>query len=107
MTTARRKIPTVGALTQHVELTSDQNGLKVAVTYTGPGLDRTDCYAWRIGKDNPRNRSLAKRLVAACQAGAALPNPRVRVDNFGHTYVSTDIKVLGRTMNWCLTELGF
>lgn len=67
-------------------------------------LNRTDGMGWLFG---PNHKRLAERLVAAINAGVVFGNPELRTDVNGRTYVSADVKVLGRTANADLKRLGF
>lgn len=88
----------------------DPTSIVVTVTWAmsdGSPLDRRDGYAWSVGKPDKRGRDLAKRLSSAIRAGVVLPDPVVKVDVYGHTYVSAAPTILARIMNADLRRLGF
>jgi hypothetical protein len=53
------------------------------------------------------NESVAKRLKACIEAGAAYSNTKVTTDNAGQTYVDASINILMRTASADLRRLGF
>lgn len=70
------------------------------------GVDRPDVGGYAL-PDTARGHRLAARLVAAMRAGVVYPNPVVKTDVDGQTYVSASATVLGRMMNADLKRLGF
>lgn len=76
------------------------DGLSVHPVYAG--VDRTEGSGWVV-----KDRTMADRLTRALRAGVAAPNPTVKVDVYGQTYVSAEHAVMGRRMNADLRRLGF
>lgn len=92
------------ALERHIAIETDADMLTVRVTYTAPGLDRTDGAAWGL---KLTHRALAERLVRAIEAGVILSEPQIRTDIHGRTYVSVSSSILARMMNAELRRLGY
>lgn len=66
------------------------------------GVDRPD-----VGGTGCTNMTMARRLVRAIEAGAALGPAKVNVDVDGKTYVHAPHKFLARRLNADLKKLGF
>ena len=67
-------------------------------------VDRPIVCSWSV---SPDRLDLVGRLSKAIFSGKATPNPEVKTDVSGETYVDTDFVILGRTMNADLKRLGF
>lgn len=95
-------------LTPHATISTvtdaDGTHLLVSTTWSGPGLDRVDGYGVTL---RPTKGALAARLKSAIDAGAAFPDPVLKTDVNGKTYVSHGLAVLGRRLNADLKALGF
>lgn len=66
------------------------------------GVDRPYTHGWAVAEKH------VKRLVAAIEGEAAnVAEHKVLTDVNGHTYVSFDLPVMGRTMNANLKRLGY
>lgn len=87
------------------EVERDNEGdYRVGIVVVEPKVDRPRTYGFLIGGKKTR---LKDRLVRAIEAGAVMPNPVVKEDKNGKTYVSHGIAVLGRTLNADLKRLGY
>jgi hypothetical protein len=68
------------------------------------GVDRPTSSGWVL----PATRTdLAERLSRAIEGGAACPNPVIKTDVNGKTYVNHGCVVLGRRMSADLKRLGY
>jgi len=65
------------------------------------GVDRPDAGGWLVPK------KYVDRLRRAILAGAACPNPVIKTDVDGKTYVHWDLAVMGKYINSDLKKLGF
>ena len=77
--------------------------IKVVSTWNSP-VDRPEAMGFQL---KPTHRQLAERLVRAIEDGVVFTNPTQEIDVFGRTYIDSDCKVLGRTMNADLNRLGY
>ena len=68
----------------------------------GVPLDRPSTYSISVG-----TWPLAERLVKAIHAGVVFPDPKVKTDVYGKTYVEATCKVMGRYLNADLKRLGY
>lgn len=69
------------------------------------GVDRPFVGGWGLPIDA---RPLAERLKRAIEAGAIHSDARIQTDVDGRTYVeTTQIRIVGRTMNADLKRLGY
>ncbi len=50
---------------------------------------------------------VAKRLVAAIEAGVIFTNPRKKTNSLGKTYIDSDCTIVGRLLSADLKKLGF
>lgn len=87
-----------------VRIEKDEDGLHVFPVWQGVDRPQTGGVAL---PDTPSGRNLADRLKKAIEAGVAYRGLAIRQDNAGQTYVATDARVLGRTLNADLRRLGF
>jgi len=91
-----------GADEIHVEVTwsaRNPDGTRAAL------LDRPHTFGWAVSLGHG---ALARRLLAAINAGAVYSNPRIVRDCNGATYVQADsVRMLGRTLNADLRRIGF
>lgn len=67
------------------------------------GVDRPMVHSISTGS----NLGLAKRLQRAMLDGVVFNNPQIRTDNYGHTYVASGCRVMGRHLNADLKKLGY
>jgi hypothetical protein len=89
-------------LTVTIEETST---LRIVVRYTGViQLDRRELSGWGLPL---KHRKLAERLKRAIEAGVVYGRAAVATDVNGKTYLKSDWRVFGRTMNADLKRLGF
>lgn len=72
----------------------------------GMNLDRNETFSWSLSKGE-KNEALARRLVAAVNAGVVFIPVRVGTDINRKTYLIVQSNVCGRTMNADLKRLGF
>ncbi len=72
----------------------------VSVQPIWSGVDRPNTGGWIIAKKN------VARLEAAIRSGAACPNPIIKKDSGGKTYVSYD-SVIGKYTNADLKKIGY
>lgn len=76
----------------------------IEVSPVWEGVDRPTSGGWVL----PATRTdLVKRLALAIEGGAACPNPVVRTDVNGKTYVDYGCVILGRRLNADLKRLGY
>lgn len=94
-------------------ITTDADGVHVIVSWADAEgkvqLDRPSTGGWGFD-DSPKGRKTAERLAACINAGKAYkPNPKVKTDTGGKTYLDTDTTEFfhGRHMNTSLKKLGF
>ena len=80
----------------------DEDGISVFVETVEPKLDRPQSRGWSV-----KDEKMAARLSRAIEAGAVSPNPEVREDVNGETFMSCGVNVMGRRMNADLKRLGF
>lgn len=85
----------------HVNVEGYETPGTARVTPIWSDVDRAEGAGWVVSS------KLVSRLVAALLAGVVTPNPKVATDVNGKTFVSHDLRVLGRTMNADLKRLGF
>lgn len=50
---------------------------------------------------------LIDRVIMAIESGAALPNPELKVDKNGDTYISTGVELFGGSLTQDLKRLGY
>ena len=67
-------------------------------------VDRPVVASWSVPSDR---LDLVGRLSSAIFSGKATPNPEVKTDVKGRSYVSTKTVILGRKMSADLKRLGF
>jgi hypothetical protein len=90
-------------ITATAVVTTEYGGFTVLTRWAADAqLDRTD----GIGFAAP-NARVAARLVRAINAGAVFTDTQIKTDTNGHTYVSAQSLVMGRTLNADLTRLGY
>jgi hypothetical protein len=96
---------TTTTLTVAASVESHSDGYTVWADWTAADvtLDRPRTHGISTG----RNKDLAERLAAAINAGAVYPDPEVRTDVYGATYVQASSRVMGRHLNADLRRLGF
>lgn len=87
-----------------VEVTEDADMISVHPIWEG--VDRPDVGGWGLPK-TASGRKLVKRLVAACESGAAFSATELCTDNGGQTYIHATHAVMGRYMNADLKRLGY
>ena len=78
----------------------------VKVYTVEPSVDRRVTGGWTLYFSGP-GRALVGRLIKAIEAGAVCPDPEVKVDVDGQTYVDSGCNVRSLTMKADLTRLGF
>jgi hypothetical protein len=87
--------------------TYDYERIVVEGRWVDSGADSDYGMGWSLGKPSPKTRALADRLIAAIDAGAIFPQPRIKTNAHGTTYVSSIPSVCGRGLNASLRRLGF
>lgn len=90
-------------LLDRVEIVEDETGIIISPIWKG--VDRPNVGGWGLLRTD---RPMAERLKKAIEDGAIHRDARIEKDVDGRTYVtSTEIFVLGRTMDADLKRLGY
>lgn len=98
--------PAVSPSAVRAILTITDGEIHVEAHWEAP-VDRPRAHGWLIGPHTPAKSALAARLINAINAGVIFPNPVIKTDINGKTYVQASSTILARHMNAELKRLGF